>query len=207
MIKNKKDLEFYLAADKFALGIKHNRPRIQDVIWKYQIYLRKSEYYRNQDRRLINRVMSALYKYKKLKLGLLLGFDIGDNVFGAGLKINHFGNLVVSAEARIGMWCDIHQGVNVGTSNSVNGNILTPTIGNNVWIGPGAKIYGDIQISNRSVIGANSVVNKSFTENVTLAGVPAVVIKQSGTQDIDVAASPKRVETFLRKFPEYKKRI
>ncbi|MBL1385765.1 MAG: serine acetyltransferase [Colwellia sp.] len=207
MIKNKKDLEFYLAADKFALGIKHNRPRIQDVIWKYQIYLRKSEYYRNQDRRLINRVMSALYKYKKLKLGLLLGFDIGDNVFGAGLKINHFGNLVVSAEARIGMWCDIHQGVNVGTSNSVDGNILTPTIGNNVWIGPGAKIYGDIQISNRSVIGANSVVNKSFTENVTLAGVPAVVIKQSGTQDIDVAASPKRVETFLRKFPEYKKRI
>lgn len=44
-----------------------------------------------------------------------LGFVIPPNVFGGGLRINHFGNIVVNSEAKIGEWCDIHQGVNIGT--------------------------------------------------------------------------------------------
>lgn len=50
----------------------------------------------------------------------------------------------------------------------------SPTIGNNVYIGPGAKIFGDIQIADGVKIGANAVVNKScLHKNAILVGVPA----------------------------------
>lgn len=60
-----------------------------------------------------------------------------------------------------------------------------PTIGDNVWIGPGAKIFGKIQIADECAIGANAVVNKSFLENgVSIAGVPARKVSDSGNQYI-----------------------
>ncbi|MBP3314115.1 MAG: serine O-acetyltransferase [Oscillospiraceae bacterium] len=109
-----------------------------------------------------------------------LGFVIPPNVFGAGLRINHYGNIVVNSEARIGDWCDIHQGVNIGA-----GYDGVPTLGNNVWIGPGAKIFGKIQIADDCAIGANAVVNKDFLQTgVSIAGVPAKIISEKGNQYI-----------------------
>lgn len=107
-----------------------------------------------------------------------LGFEIPINVFDYGLRINHYGYLVVNGGARIGKFCDIHQGVNIG-QNIEPGSV--PTIGDNVWIGPGAKLFGKITIANRIMIGANAVVNKSFVEeNITIAGVPARKVKDYG---------------------------
>ncbi|VBB39422.1 hypothetical protein TRIP_E190340 [uncultured Spirochaetota bacterium] len=58
-------------------------------------------------------------------------------------------------------------------------------IGNNAYIGPGAKLFGGITIADKIVIGANSVVNKSFyTPNISIAGVPAKVISQERSADI-----------------------
>ena len=52
-----------------------------------------------------------------------------------------------------------------------------PTIGDNVYICTGAKVFGEIQVANDVIIGANSVVNKSVTENgVTVAGAPAKIV-------------------------------
>jgi len=70
-------------------------------------------------------------------------------------------------------------GVNIGT---IPGSLdSAPIIGDNIYIGPGAKLYGKITIPNGCVIGANSVVNKSFEEeNVCIAGVPAKIIKHIG---------------------------
>lgn len=67
----------------------------------------------------------------------------------------------------------IQAGVNIGVNN---GGV--PTIGDNVYIGPGAKLFGAIEIANDVAIGANAVVTKSFTEsNITIAGIPAKIIK------------------------------
>jgi serine O-acetyltransferase len=206
MIKTKDDLRFYLAADKFALKKNYKKPKIQDLIWKYQIYLRKSEYFRNQKNSIINKLLSNYYNYKKFKLGVLLGFDIGDNVFGPGLRINHFGNIVVSPFAKVGMWCDIHEGVNIGEGNKKTDISDVPSIGDNVWIGPGVKIYGNISIGDSCVLGANSVVNKSYGSSLTIAGVPGKVINQTGTEIIYVAASLSRTKDFFSKHPEYLKR-
>lgn len=209
MIKNKEDLQFYLDADKFSLRKNYRKPKIQDVIWKYQIILRKCEYYRNQPPTILTKLLSSVFQYRKLKQGLQLGFDIGDNVFGAGLRINHFGGLVVNPDARIGMWCDIHQGVNIGAANKLLNEDVSgvPRIGNNVWIGPGAKLYGDITLSDKVIIGANALVNKSISQKGIYAGCPAKQINTLSTDDYDIAASHCRLKYFVRKYPHYSSRV
>ena len=105
-----------------------------------------------------------------------MGWDIPINVFGPGLKINHFGLIVINDNVRIGAFCDIHQGVNIGQ----HGNCST---GNNVWIGPGAKLFGKIVIADGCAIGANSVVNKSFEEKgISIAGIPAKKVSNIGNK-------------------------
>ncbi len=76
-----------------------------------------------------------------------LGFDIPIGVFGPGLRINHTGLLIVNKHAKIGAFCDIHQGVNIGQNHHEKD---VPTIGDHVWIGPGAKLFGDIYIAERT---------------------------------------------------------
>jgi serine O-acetyltransferase len=74
-------------------------------------------------------------------------------------------------------------GTKAGCSNRV------PTIGDNVFIGPGAKIFGAITIANGIAIGANSVVTRSFLEpNVTIAGIPARKVNNKGSKCLLVDA-------------------
>jgi serine O-acetyltransferase len=76
----------------------------------------------------------------------------------------------------------MHACVNIGASG---GSSKAPQLGNSIYIGPGAKIYGDITIPNNTAIGANAVVNKSFDkENTALAGVPAKVIGDINIKEI-----------------------
>lgn len=179
MIHTREELKYYLEKDKLALNITRRRFRFwKSPVWRYQILLRKAEYYTNFSGGVIGRLFAYYYKFRLLRLGYRLGFSIPPNVFGPGLRINHHGLIVVNPEARVGAFCDLHQGVNIGT-NFKEGSV--PEIGSNVWIGPGAKIFGNIKIADGIVIGANSVVNKSFLEpNITIAGNPARKIKDTG---------------------------
>ncbi|MCM3118458.1 serine acetyltransferase [Neobacillus sp. MER 74] len=181
MIRNKEDLLNFLNEDKRALGKSCKKmPRLfGDDVWKFEIVLRKHEYYSNITPTIRTKIMKKIYGYLHRKLGIKLGFSIPINVFGPGLRINHYGLIVVNDDARIGANCDIHQGVNIG-QNRYKGDV--PTIGDNVWIGPGAKIFGKITIANSIAIGANSVVNKSFfEENITIVGNPIRKVKNTGT--------------------------
>lgn len=112
-------------------------------------------------------------KYKFRKISVKLGFSIPINVFGPGLSLPHRGNIIVNPQTKIGENCRIHVGVNIGAHHD-----KAPRIGNNVYIGPGAIVFGDIEIADNISIGANATVNKSFTEsNVVIAGTPAKVVK------------------------------
>ena len=65
--------------------------------------------------------------------------------------------------------------VNIGNNEFIN-HTKCPTIGNDVFIGPWAKLYGDIFIADGCRIGTNAVINKSCeTKNSALAGVPATI--------------------------------
>lgn len=181
MIENKIDLKRYLESDKIALGRKRKRPKFSDYIWKYEICLRKCEYYNNKNRRIImDNIIKIIYKYRKFILGNKLGYDIPLNVFDEGLSIAHKGPIVVNSGARIGKNCRIHICVNIGTSAGKEKE--APYIGDNCYIGPGAKIFGKIIIGNNIAIGANAVVNKSFEQNnITIAGVPAKKVSEKGS--------------------------
>ena len=166
MIQSKADLKEYMEADRIHLGYKYMRPKIRDIVWRYEIYLRKCEYYNNVSGGILHKIAGKYNKAIWNILGLLCGFSIGLNCFGKGLSISHIGTIVVNHEASVGENCRLHVCVNIGTGS--------PQIGDNVYIGPGAKIFGKIKIANGIKIGANAVVNKDFCqEDKTIVGVPA----------------------------------
>lgn len=179
MITTKEELRLYLTKDKQALGKIYKRPKlIGDNIWKFQIALRHHEYLTNVNREGVKRlILKKFWGLLHYMLGVRLGFTIPVNVFDYGLRINHVGTIVVNPQARIGKWCDIHVCVNIGEDFDKQ----APCLGDNCWIGPGVKLFGGITVGNGVVIGAGSVVNKSFPEDrITIAGVPARKISDKG---------------------------
>lgn len=87
---------------------------------------------------------------------------------------------IVIGPATIGKNVGISQGVTIGASfDKEQGGKKCAIIGDNVWIGAGAKILGPISIGNNTIIGANSVVVKDIPANSVAVGIPAKVIKSS----------------------------
>lgn len=178
MIKTKKDLIHYLERDRAALCVGTKKPRfLVDHVWKFEIALRKCEYFTNKNKK----IRSKFYKFLCYRRGLKIGFStIPINVFGAGLRIAHPFDIAVSQNAKIGENCIIFQGVTIG-SNMTNISDAA-VIGNNVVICAGAKIIGDVVIADNVVIGANAVVTKDILEKgTTWAGVPAKKISNSSS--------------------------
>ncbi|MBB3185987.1 serine O-acetyltransferase [Microbacter margulisiae] len=157
-----------------------------DYIWKFQRLLRKTEYTKNCKSGILGKIQYVFLQYHFQKLSLKLGFSIPLNVFGPGLAIVHYGTIVVNANAKVGANCRIHPSTCIGASG---GSDKAPRLGDNVYIGPGVKIYGDIVIGNNIAMAANSAVNKSFPEeNSLIGGVPAKRIKA-----IDISSIIKHI--------------
>jgi serine O-acetyltransferase len=171
-------LLYFLEADRIALGIKRRSPRlIGDDIWKYQRALRHYEYWLSRPKQIFSLLPRLFWRYRYYKLGLLLNFEIPPFVAGPGLSLAHRGPIIINPHARIGKNCRIHSCVNIGTAAGTQNQ--APHIGDNCYIGPGAKIFGAIQIGDGVAIAAQSVVNKSCAESyVTLGGITARVISQ-----------------------------
>jgi len=196
-INSKPGLRFYLEADRIALGRKSNTTatrRISDalgltsLIWRYLYFLRTAEYIHNCKTPSIYKLTTEKYLAFRLhRLGLSLGFEMPLNVFGPGLRIIHYGTIIVNSNARVGANCELHNLVHIAQNlhNRQKGAASDrgPTIGDNVFIGPGARVLGDITIADGIVIGANSIVTRSFDEpNITIAGAPARKISDRGTE-------------------------
>ncbi len=183
MISSRAEYKYYLKRDLAAYGFSKLTPYIYFRVdcLRFQRRLRKIEYLWNVHRK--NRLFQLyrlLLEWKNHRLATRLGLTIPKNVFGPGLCIVHHGTIVVSPAARIGENCRIHPSTSIGEFHGA------PQIGNNVYIGPGAKLFGDIRIGDNVAVGANAVVNKSFTGNVTLGGIPAKVISEKTTLDSDL---------------------
>lgn len=135
---------------------------------------------------ILHRLAHKLYKLKVPFLPRLIsqfsrfitgieihpGATIGKNFF-----IDHGMGVVIGETAIIGDNCLVYQGVTLGGTGKESGK-RHPTIGNNVTLGAGAILLGNISIGDNSNVGAGSVVIKSAKENSTLVGVPARVVKE-----------------------------
>lgn len=143
---------------------------IPDYIMLFLKAMRKTNYYKN-NKGIINKILAVYYNYIFKSLGVKLGFTIGEEVFGYGLVIPHYGTIIVGRLNDIGNYAVLH----TSTCISSNGKI----IGDGLYLSTGVKITSRINLGNNISIGANSVVNKSFNEdNIMIAGAPAKYIKE-----------------------------
>lgn len=117
-------------------------------------------------------VARIIYKHQEWKTGIQIPYHIN---LGAGAFFPHHGCIIVNGNTVIGENCTIYQGVTIGYSGHwPNGGI--PTIGNNVTLYPGAKIFGCIRLGDNVTIGANCVVCKDVPNN-SIVYAPLGVIK------------------------------
>jgi serine O-acetyltransferase len=186
-INSKEAYRFYLEADRIAnsakkLSLKRritNALGLTSLCWRYTRLLRKAEYYHNCKSSFIYKPYNAYLAFKLHRSELKLGFHIPLNVFGPGLFIYHYGTILVNPKTRVGANCSLQNLVGIAGKSAVDGR--SPTIGDNMFIGQGAFIVGDISIADGIVIGAHSVVTASFLEpNITIAGSPARKISETG---------------------------
>ncbi len=98
---------------------------------------------------------------------------------GKSLFIDHGMGVVIGETSIVGDNVTLYQGVTLGGTGKETGK-RHPTLGNNIVVGAGAKILGNIIIGDNSYIGANAVVLKNCPANSTVVGVPGHVTKQDG---------------------------
>lgn len=182
MIKTKADLKRYLDIEK-KIYIENNKgykreqylvsdPRIH--IFRFQKTLRKEEYHHNNNG-VFHKLLYAYYRRKRNRLGLKLGIEMWDNVFKEGLTIAHAGNIVVNGHSKVGKNCILHGSNCIGNSGISS---ECPVIGDNVRLGVGAKVIGDVELADNITVAAGAVVVHSFDEKgITIAGVPAKKVK------------------------------
>jgi serine O-acetyltransferase len=121
-------------------------------------------------RKFFSLIYSILYKLIQIVTGIELPCEVE---IGRNFVIDHFGGIVISGYARFGDNCRIRNGVVVGLQRV--DRPCAPVIGNNVDIGAGAKILGEITIGDNVLIGANAVVTESVPADSIAVGVPAAV--------------------------------
>lgn len=182
MIKTKKDLKVYLRKERSIyvndLAIKYLEQIItNDInlkIWKFIRHLRYTEYYHN-NKGIANKLLYLYFRRKQNNLGKKLGIEMWDNSIKEGLTVYHCGNIVINGMSKIGKNLKLHGSNCIGN----NGYTLeSPIIGDNVRLGVGAKVIGNIRIANNITIAAGAVVVNSFEEEgITIGGVPARKIK------------------------------
>jgi serine O-acetyltransferase len=124
----------------------------------------------------VARLMLRRYRYK---YGIAIPFTTS---IGSGFYIGHFGSIIVHRKTVIGRNCNLSHGVTLGQANRGK-NKGHATIGDNTYIGPGAKVIGAVSIGDNVAVGANCVVTKDVPNNAVVAGVPAKIISYKGSVD------------------------
>lgn len=147
-----------------------------------------------------HRIAHFFYKIRLFLLARLIsqiarfftGIEIHPGArIGKGFFIDHGMGVVIGETSIIGDNVTLFQGVSLGGTGKEKGK-RHPTIGNNVVIGAGAKVLGNITVGDNSYIGANAVVVKDAPPNSTIVGVPGRVTKQDG-QRIEAALDHSQI--------------
>lgn len=131
---------------------------------------------------IIKEILFIIYFIFKRLSEILTGIEIAQNAqIGKGLFIGHLGGVIIG-NSSIGDYPSFHEGVTIGGAGRGE-NHGTPTIGNLVYFGAGAKVIGRINVGNNVIIGANAVVVKDIPDNVSIGGIPAKILNNKGSVD------------------------
>jgi len=148
--------------------------------FRYTFYLRFGEYCHDKSflRYLIYPFVKLIHKRLTFRYGISI--PIGTDI-GYGLYIGHFGGIVINGKAVIGNNCNLSQGVTLGEI-PFGDNAGSPVIGDSVYLAPGSKVIGGIQVSNFSIIAPNSVLHRSIDQHSVVSGIPANVVSTNGSR-------------------------
>ena len=181
MINSKKELEFYIAADRIMNGLSKQRKLREKLnlflnpnmkIIKTLRYMRMACFYAGKrNPTIFDRIYEGWASFMYKRLSMSLGFSIGYNVFGYGLLIPHYGTIVVNGGVRAGNFCVLHTSTCIGGSGKI--------IGDGMYLASGANIMGTLTLGDGVSISAKSLVTKSAGNNVLLVGCPASVKRQN----------------------------
>lgn len=143
------------------------------VIWRWCRFLRDRPWLR-----LFVGLPSAwAYGHFTYKYGISIPLE---TTIGPGLYIGHFGGIHLNEHVVLGAGCNLYQGVTIGKHNRGERKGC-PVLGDRVFVGPGAKVFGGIHIGNDVAIGANAVVTRDLPDHAVAVGIPARVISSQGT--------------------------
>jgi serine O-acetyltransferase len=101
---------------------------------------------------------------------------------GGGLYIGHFGGIILNGQTVIGRNCTLSQGVTIGDNGG------SPVVGDDVYIGPGAKVFGPIRVGNNVKIGANAVIHADLPDDAVAAAPPFVIVSMRGNRRVATPA-------------------
>ena len=141
----------------------------------------------------------------------LTGIEIHPGAkIGEGFFIDHGMGVVIGETAEIGDNVTLYQGVTLG-GTSLQRTKRHPTLGNNVVVGVGAKLIGDITIGDNSKIGAGSVVINSVPPDATVVGIPGrvVAVRNPDTDTVERLPDPvgERLDLLEKRVTELEKRL
>jgi serine O-acetyltransferase len=122
---------------------------------------------------VVSHILKFLFRLINFVFSTLYGISINPVCeIGRGFYIGHYGGIFIRGE--FGRNCSISQGVTFGSKGAGKSNGW-PVASDNLYVGAGAKVIGNITIGNDCIVGANAVVTKSIPENSLAIGVPAVI--------------------------------
>ncbi len=177
LILSKKDLKDWLAKDavyyqsqtqslfrRLKYILNSHAGNDQCLTWRYVRNLRYAEYHINQYG-FFHILCRTIYLYRLRRLGYKTGFQIPPNVVGPGLNLPHYGSIIVNDNCVIGENVTLYSGVCIGWKGRGK---PCPIIGDNVFIGVGTNVIGDVHIGDNVIIGQNCVIVKDVEAGTTL---------------------------------------
>lgn len=152
----------------------------RDPAFRCVYFFRLSHYLQSSTglKRLVLKIVSFIRKRQCIKYGIRIPLETD---VGTGLYIGHMGGIWINKAVKIGKNCNLSHNVTLGAISKGAGK-GAPTIGDQVYIGPGAVISGNVTIGNNALIGANSVVLTNVPENGVFMGVPAKLFSKAGSE-------------------------
>ncbi len=183
-IRTKRELKFFLAADRIMNGYQPTRNlrtwfhenlfvgSANIIVIRYLRHLRKYAYYYNtQSTSIWNKSMMVLEHMFLSKYAIKTGFSIGANSLDYGIVIPHHGTIVVNQDSRVGPFSVLHTCTCIAGGGKV--------VGEGFYLSTGSQLIGEFTIGNNMSVAAHSLVNKGCNDNVLLAGSPAVLKKEN----------------------------
>ncbi|MFQ7439645.1 serine O-acetyltransferase EpsC [Romboutsia timonensis] len=173
--KIKKDIEYIMENDPAA------RTKLEVFLLYPSIHARLahmiSHFLYKKNLLFLARLISQLARLISQIARFLTGIEIHPGAtLGAGILIDHGMGVVIGETAELGDRITIYHGTTLGGTGKEKGK-RHPTVGDNVVIGAGSKVLGNIKIGSNSKIGANSVVLDDVPEGATVVGIPGKVVK------------------------------